>query len=185
MHRFHNAEQSDCMRQPRSLKILNGLTMSLPPALLMRSVGTETGELTLDGDLATQLRGALICRPIFRGIAPNQTELSPWLARQIAHHCDLFRHVLRPLLLDCKVYHHTPFLRHEDADPWVVVKYASSDRARAVAAIFRQAPTGSDTYHFLPRGLDAGRRYRVRSESAVPSSPTRSHWRLLPANCQL
>jgi len=165
MHRFHNAEQSDSMRQPRSLKILNGLTMALPPALLMRSFGTETGELMLDGDVDSQLRSALICRPIFRGIAPSCTELSPWLADRIAHHCDLFRRVLRPLLLDCKVYHHTPFLHHEAADSWLVLEYASPDRTRAVAAIFRQAPTGTDTYHFFPRGLDAGRRYRVRSDN--------------------
>ena len=165
MHRFHNAEQSDCMRQPRSLKILNGLTMVLPPALLMRAFGTEAYELTLDGDIDAQLRSALICRPIFRGIAPTQDEITPWLAERIAHHVDLFQRVLRPLLLNGKVYHHTPFLRHQNADPWVVLEYASPDCARAVAAIFRQAPTGDDTYHFLPRGLDAGRRYRVRSDN--------------------
>ena len=131
----------------------------------MRTFGTGVSELTLDGDVDAQLRGTLCCRPIFRGIAPSQPELSPWLAERIAHHCDLFRRLLRPLLLDCKVYHHMPFLRHEDADPWVVLEYASPDCARAVAVIFRQAPTGADTYQLLPRGLDAGRRYRIYSDN--------------------
>jgi alpha-galactosidase len=165
LHRFHNSEQSDCMRQPRSLKVFNGLTMSIPPALLMRTFGTETGEISLDGDIDAQLRGALICRPNFRGIAPTVGDLSPWLAERIAYHVGLFQGVLRPLLLDCKVFHHTPFLRHQDADPWLVLEFASPDRARAIAVLFRHALCGDGCWRFFPRGLDASRSYTVCSDN--------------------
>ncbi|HOM56709.1 MAG TPA: alpha-galactosidase, partial [Candidatus Latescibacteria bacterium] len=46
--RFHNTELSDWMRMPRGLKILNGVTMSLPPEILLRTFGTEVGEHALE-----------------------------------------------------------------------------------------------------------------------------------------
>ena len=70
MSRFHNSELSDHMRLPRGIKILNGITMSIPPEVLLRTVGTEIGEHALDGDLETQLRHTF-SRIIFRGIAPS------------------------------------------------------------------------------------------------------------------
>ena len=165
MHRFHNAELSDCIRQPRSLKILNGLTMSLPPALLMRTYGTEASELVLDADIDTQLRAALICRPIFRGIAPTVDELTPWLNERIAHHLEIFNKVLRPLLLDGRLFHHTPFLPIHRADSWVVLEYAGTARDRAAVALFRQAPVGEDIFLLRPRGLNPANSYRMRSEN--------------------
>ena len=165
MHRFHNAELSDCIRQPRSLKILNGITMSIPPALLMRAYGTESAEIARDADVDAQLRAALICRPIFRGIAPTVEETVPWLKERIEHHLEIFNEVLRPLLLDGRLYHHTPFLPIHRADGWVVLEYASTARDRAVVALFRQAPLGGDTYLVQPRGLDATHNYRVTSDN--------------------
>lgn len=158
--RFHNTELSDWMRMPRGLKILNGVTMSLPPEILLRTFGTEVGEHALEGDVHTQLR-LCFCRPIFRGIAPSMDALTPCLRDRITHYLEVFRKHIRPIMRDGLVFHHTPFLSHQEITPWCVLEYASPDRDRAVAAVFRTSAEGPGEYLFRPRGLDLSTTYRV------------------------
>ncbi|MDP6450152.1 MAG: alpha-galactosidase [Lentisphaeria bacterium] len=164
MARFHNTEISDWMRLPRALKILNGVTMSLPPEILLRTFGTEAGEHTLDGDLDTQLRQCF-CRPIFRGIAPSTDDLTPYLKERITHFLDLFREHIRPVMLDGLVFHHTPCVPVLGTTPWCVLEYAAADRSRAVAALFRTSAQPPTEYLFRPRGLDHSGSYEVRMDS--------------------
>jgi hypothetical protein len=161
LQRFHNTEQSDFMRQPRGLLIHNGLTMALPPEVMLRTFGTESVEHALDADLDSQLRLACLSRPIFRGIAPDSASLNPVLRERIVHHLSLYREFIRPLMRDGLVFHHTPWLPLGKPAPWCVLEYASPDRRRAVAGVFRLCRGGNDTYHLTPRGLQRGRRYHV------------------------
>jgi alpha-galactosidase len=161
LRRFHNTELSDWMRGPRSLKILNGMTWILPPEILLRTFGTEVGDHASDGDLDQQLRTAMICRPIFRGLGPSLDEFNPLAQKKIRDTVDLFKRTIRPIMVGSRVYHHTPLLPMLEASPWVVLEYASPDSRRAVAALFRTSGVGDSTYVFIPRGLDAGRDYRV------------------------
>jgi len=161
MARFHNAELSDWMRLPRGIKILNGVTMSLPPEVLMRTFGTEAGEHDLDGDVDTQLRHCL-CRLIFRGIAPTLDELSPYLRGKVEHYVDLYRRYIRPIMIDGLVYHHTAFLPLTEATQWCVLEYGKKDKSQSVACIFRTSDaSGEAVYMLRPRGLDVGRQYQV------------------------
>lgn len=162
--RFNNTELSDWMRMPRGLRILNGVTVSLPPEILLRTFGTEVGEHVLDGDVDAQLRLCL-CRIIFRGIAPSLEELTPFLRERIEHYLEIYKGVIRPVMMDGRVYHHTPCLPHAQAAPWCVLEYAMPDRSMAVAGIFRTSSIAEgadpDVYTFKPRGLDPERQYRV------------------------
>jgi alpha-galactosidase len=166
LQRFHSTELSDWMRQPRAMALFNGLTMALPPEIGLRTFGTETGEHVLDADVDTQLRYALLCRPIFRGIAPSMEELSAWLRERILYHLDLYKRFLRPLLRDCLVYHHTPWLPVNKPTLWCVLEYGSPNRERAVVALFRLCAGEQTTYHVFPKGLDRGQRYRVHSANS-------------------
>ncbi len=161
LSRFHNTELSDWMRMPRGLRILNGVTMSLPPEIVLRSFGTETGEHDLDGDLDAQLRMACLCRPIFRGIAPSVGELTPWLRSRIDHALGLYRDFIRPVLVESRLFHHTPFLPVLKASPWCVLEYASRNGGRAVAGLFRLSADGPDEFLLRPRGLRRDRSYEV------------------------
>jgi alpha-galactosidase len=161
LQRFHNAELSDWMRMPRGLKILNGVTMSLPPEILVRTFGTEVPEIELDGDVDTQLRLVCLCLPIFRGIAPSLDSLSVFLREHSDHHLKLYREFIRPVMIDGRVFHHTPFLPHTALTPWCALEYASTDRAQAVAGIFRTGEPDQPVYDLKPRGLDAARVYEV------------------------
>jgi alpha-galactosidase len=161
MRRFHNTELSDWMRGPRSPKILNGITWILPPEILLRTFGTEVGDHATDGDLDFQLRMMMMSRPIFRGISPTLAEFNPLSRKKILESVDIFKRVVRPIMVESRVYHHTPLTPLLEPSPWVVLEYASKDSHRAVASLFRTSQMGDSTYRFRPRGLDVGRAYRV------------------------
>jgi Glycosyl hydrolase family 36 C-terminal domain len=65
------------------------------------------------------------------------------------------------VMVDGRVFHHTPFIRHAAQSPWCALEYATVDKKRAVAAIFRTGDAGDGLYHFTPRGLDLSRMYAV------------------------
>ena len=165
MARFHNTELSDWMRMPRGVKILNGVTMSLPPEILLRTFGTEVSEHVLDGDVDTQLRHCF-CRPIFRGIAPSMDELSPYLRERVEHYLAIFNKVIRPVMIDGRVFHHTPFLSLSEPTPWCVLEYADRDAHRSVAALFRTAANGPSEFVFKPRGLNPALNYQVTLDNS-------------------
>jgi alpha-galactosidase len=165
LRRFDNTELSDWMREPRGVKILNGMTWLLPPEILLRTFGTEVPDLAGDGDIDSQLRQVQMSLPIFRGIAPSQAELNPVLREKIRAGVDLYKRELRPILRDSVVYHHTPITPYFSQSPWVVLEYASPDKKRDVATLFRTSSFEDSVYHFVPRGLDASSTYKVTFES--------------------
>jgi alpha-galactosidase len=161
LRRFQNTELSDWMRAPRGLKILNGMTWLLPPEILLRTFGTETDDLEEDGDVDLQLRTAMLARPIFRGISPTLPEFNPLLSEKIRLGVQLFKSTVRPIMINSRVYHHTPLTPMLEPSPWIVLEYATPDAARAVVGLFRTSQDGDPVFRFIPRGLDLGRSYRV------------------------
>jgi alpha-galactosidase len=165
LRRFDNTELSDWMREPRGVKILNGMTWVLPPEILLRTFGTEVPDLSGDGDIDAQLRQIEMSLPIFRGIAPSPGELNPMLRDKIRSGLDLYKRELRPILRDSVVYHHTPLTPYFSQSPWLVLEYASPDKKRDVATLFRTSNFEDPIYHFVPRGLDASLSYKVTFEN--------------------
>ena len=165
LRRFDNTELSDWMREPRGVKILNGMTWVLPPEILLRTFGTEVPDLAGDGDIDSQLRQVQMSLPIFRGIAPSLAELNPILREKVRVGVDLYKRELRPILRDGVVYHHTPMTPYFSQSPWVVLEYDSSDRKRGVATLFRTSSFEDPVYRFIPRGLDISSNYKVTFEN--------------------
>ena len=161
MRRFQNTELSDWLRAPRGLKILNGMTWLLPPEILLRTFGTESDGLEEDGDVDVQMRTAMLSRPIFRGISPTLPEFNPLLREKIRASVQLFKDTVRPIMVNSRVYHHTPLVPLMEPSPWVVLEYATQDSTRSVVGLFRTAQDGDPVFRFIPRGLDLGRTYRV------------------------
>src|SRR5207253_331332 len=139
----------------------NGITWILPPEILLRTFGTEVGDHATDGDLDFHLRMIMMSRPIFRGISPTLAEFNPLSRKKIRESVDLFKRVVRPIMVEGRVYHHTPVTPLLEPSPWVVLEYANEDSHRAVASLFRTSQNGDSTFQFTPRGLDSGRTYRV------------------------
>lgn len=158
---FHNSELSDWMRQPRSTRIFGGVTMSLPPEILLRTFGTETGEWQMDGDIDAQFRICMICRPIYRGIAPSADELTPYLKEKALKYNRLYKSFFRPLMANCLVYHHTPFQPVLTDVPLTVFEYASPGRSHAMVIAFTQSGGGQNNICIKPRGLSREKKYKV------------------------
>jgi alpha-galactosidase len=161
MQRFQNTELSDWMRAPRSFKIINGMTWILPPEILLRSFGTETGGVPSDADLVTQLRATTMVLPIFRGLSPSEREFNPLLREEILRQVNLYKQVIRPIMKDCRVYHHTPITPMMEATPWMVMEYATLDSKADLGWVYRTSEAGDPTYWFKPRGLDLSKTYNV------------------------
>ncbi len=161
MERFQDTEISDWMRAPRSLKIVNGMTWILPPEILLRSFGTETNGVPSDADLVTQLRATTMVLPIFRGLSPSLEEFNPLLKEETLRQVNLYKQVIRPIMKDCRVYHHTPITPLLDSSPWVVLEYAAPDSQADLGWVFRTSESGDATYWFKPRGLDFSKTYDV------------------------
>lgn len=176
--RFHNTELSDWMRLPRGLRVLHGVTVSLPPEILLRTFGTEVPEHALEGNVDAQLR-LCCCRIIFRGIAPSMDALSPYLKERVTHYVELYKKTLRPLLIGGKVFHHTPFRPLGEPVPWCVMEIARSDKTQACATIFRTSGMDSgsppDEYEFRARGLDAALDYEVTLDNSGKMFRTSGH----------
>ncbi len=132
MHRFQNTELSDWLRAPRGLKILNGMTWILPPEILLRTFGTESDGVTSDADLVTQLRATTMALPIFRGLSPSAEEFNPLERETVRHNVELYKQVIRPILKDCRVYHHTPLTPMMEGSPWVVLEYAAPNSQKGL-----------------------------------------------------
>jgi len=166
LSRFHNTELSDWMRLPRGLRILNGVTMSLPPEILLRTFGTEVPEHVLEGDLDTQLR-LCFSRIIFRGIAPSLEELTPYLKDRITHYLDIYKGHIRPIMeAGARVFHHTPFQPIFAPAPWCVLEYAHPDGSAAVIALYRTSAGGADEFLLKPHGLNPAATYAITSDNS-------------------
>ena len=63
------------------------------------------------------------------------------------------------------VYHHTPLTQFLEQTPWVVLEYATQDRKRSVATLFRTSSLENPIFHFIPRGLDISANYKVTFEN--------------------
>ena len=162
---MHTTWISDIPTLTKGLKILNGMSMLLPPEILNRSFGTQGDDQRQYGDLATQLRVTLFSHPSGIGIAPSLADANPEYMKAIRHAFTLYREFMRPMLAECRVYHHTPLLPFAEPGDWAVLEYASNDSSRAYAGLFRLSAAGNPEYCFKPRGLKESRRYRVRFDN--------------------
>ena len=169
MSRFHTTWISDDAQLPRSLAILNGMTLALPPELCNRISGYMNGEELFYGDLDTQFRAPLFGHPVLVGSAPSLEEMVPGFGARLRRSVEIYQQHIRPILATARVYHHTPVIDFRNPRGYCVLEYASPDRARAVAGVFRLAGPGEEQYLFKPRGLDRGRRYRVLFDSTGES----------------
>jgi len=159
--RFHETQLTDWCTLPRGLKILNGMTLALPPESLIFFSGFVTQQQSLRGDLDTQLRTCILGLPWIVGVAPSQGEVNTQMRDRMVHHINLYKNFIRPILPSCKVFHHAPILRHEAGSEWCVLEYDAPDASKGVAAVFRLTPGKDAEYHFRSRGLDPAKRYRV------------------------
>lgn len=161
--RFTTAWISDWMRMPRTVRILNGMSMALPPEMLNRLFGVCMNG-SYRGNLETQLHAIILCHPTVSGLTPSLSEANPEILRLTKKYLGIYKDFIRPFHREARVYHHTPVIRGADGSGWCALELAAPDRRRIVAGVFRLVNADQDEYVLRLRGIDPGRRYRVTTE---------------------
>lgn len=161
--RFTTAWISDWMRMPRTVRILNGMSMALPPEMLDRLFGVCMNG-SYRGNPETQLHVIILCHPTISGLTPSLTEANPELLRLTKKYLGIYRDFIRPFHREARVYHHTPVLPGADGNGWCAIENAAADRSRVIAGVFRLVNAIQDEYCLRLRGVNPGRRYRVTTE---------------------
>ena len=105
--RFTTAWISDWMRMPRTIRILNGMSMALPAEYLNRLFGVCM-QGSYRGNPEAQLHAIMFGHPAISGITPSLAEANPDLLALTKKYVYLYKSFIRPWHRDARLYHHTP-----------------------------------------------------------------------------
>jgi alpha-galactosidase len=162
MSRFHWTQVTDRWSPGPTLKIINGMTLSLPPELCETLLGAITDGVA---DIDFMLRIGLFGHFCVSGIFPAMRERHSAAQEHWRHNIDLYKTFVRPMLSTSRLFHHTPIQRQTEGGDWVVLECTSEDASRGFAGIFRLGDTGDASYRLHPKGLCPSREYRVTYDS--------------------
>jgi alpha-galactosidase len=162
---FNHTWVTDWQVAPRSFSITNGMTMALPPERVDRLLGMGLWTHRA-AELDFQARLLLFVHPTIgwfnmEGAAPNPAQVA-----RVRHMLDIYKTFVRPMHAGSRIFHHTPVTEGFEPHGWGVLELASRERDRAVAGLFRLADPAEGEYLLRFRGLDRGRRYRVRLDNS-------------------
>ena len=163
---FHWTQISDEWGGVRTLKILNGFTIPLPPEYALSYVGFMDDENYRYGDTDFRFRGQMFGHLTLGGIVPNIQEFPAAYRQRVRHNVQLYKSFIRPIQPTVSVYHHTPYLPNTEAGDWCVMEHVTPDQSRGYAGIFRLAGAKEESYRFRPRGLDVSATYRVTFDNS-------------------
>ena len=149
--RFHWTQVTDRWAPGPTLKIINGMTLALPPEECETLLGAISDGVS---DFNFMLRIGLFGHFCVNGIFPTLHERQSKAREHWRHTLDLYKSFVRPMLATSRLYNHTPIQRQTEAGDWVVLECASEDRGRAYACLFRLGDADGTAYLFRPRGLD-------------------------------
>jgi alpha-galactosidase len=163
MSTFHWTQVTDRWSPGPNVKVMNGVTLVLPPELCESVLGGISEGVS---DLSFLIHSCLFGHFNVSGITPTASEANKEVLCRWRRGIQLYKDFCRPLLDSCRVYHHTPIQQQTQAGEWVVLECASADRLRLYVGVFRLMAAPADAYHLIPRGVDPAQRYRVRYDSA-------------------
>ena len=166
MSRFHFTQVTDRWSPGPQLKVMNGMSLALPPELCMPLLGAISDGVS---DIDFMLRIGLFGHMSVSGIFPTMMERHAVARERWKHTIDLYKTFVRPMLSTCRMFHHTPVQRQTEEGEWVVLECVSEDAGQGYAGIFRLPGATGEAYRFYPRGLDISRSYRVTYDTTGQS----------------
>ena len=182
--RFHEPYLTDGLWMPHVLQNFAGQTLAFPPENFVTALGAGGGSAVgRPGNLDSHLRATFtLSTPLyFAGmVAPRLDEMGLERVARHLHYANIYKEFIRPLLPTCKMYHHAPISSRGGitSSGWFALEYATPERAKGWATIVRIGPSDSDTYPFIPKGLDRGKTYRVTFDSTGETA-TIAGWQLV------
>ena len=150
---------------PWTYRMLSGLSVYLPPEILVNSNGMALPKDLPDPD--TTLRGAFALGNtpmVFDAFLPKSVEaMKPEFRDKCLHYANLYKSFIRPMLPTCKVWHHAPVnsTGGVESGDWFAMEFTSPNKTKGWATIIRLSDKAGNEYLLKPKGLDAKRQYRV------------------------
>jgi len=157
---------SDRASYPHVYQMLSGLTVYLPPEVLVTPNGMA-GNCKDQPDYLTMLRSVYTLGEtpmIFNGMLPRTVAaFKPQELQLLQRYNRLYKNFIRPLLPTLKVWHHAPVHATGGVETggWFALQFSSPDKTKAWATIIRLANEAPGAYRFQPKGLEPKKTYRV------------------------
>jgi len=164
MRRFHWVQYTDNWHAEEQLRILNGLTFSMPPEQCLAFIGAINSNPV---EIDFCIRAGLFGQFCIAGVGPTPDTLNIASFERWRHAVELYKSSIRPWLANCRVYHHTPCQDYARAGDWVGLEYTSADAAAGLFGLFRLGESETDTFTFIARGLDIAKTYDVWFDNAA------------------
>jgi alpha-galactosidase len=160
LSRFHYACESDWSVMPYSIRAINALSLFIPPESICY-YHNHAQHAHQVADLDTHLRITLFAVPIYVGFGSQGADRSTEYFEKARRYIGLHKGFCRPVLAGHPVvYHHTPDIGLFKPSDWCVLEYATPDRSRGYAGVFKLVG-GYSEYRFRPRGVEASATYQV------------------------
>lgn len=170
LRRFSEAFLTDGTHPTREISAFNGLSVALPPEIFNIMVGLIWFSNEPRGSHETQLRLSMVLsHPYIAdvGIMPPDSGDAPQARLDsFRRYICLFKEFVRPLLQDCKMYHHAPVTPYEVRNDWFAFEYTAPDSSRALAMVVRLENAAGNSYTVRFRGLDRSHNYRVTFDNS-------------------
>lgn len=167
MKYFNHTWVSDNQVLPRAAVIGSGMTLALPPEQVDRCFSNMTNHL--QGALDANVRNAMLMHMSFGTLSENATAYNPIQLEFVKHSIDIYKNFIRPFLPTSNIYHHTPEGRKSMADGVSILEVAAKDGSRGAVTVITLTLTPGKTVVFQPKGIDAGRKYRVTMDNTRSS----------------
>ncbi|MBQ9106560.1 MAG: alpha-galactosidase [Clostridia bacterium] len=160
MQMMSNTWVTDNQIAPGSYRVINGVSMLLPPEYLVRPIGAQGGHLK--GTLDFQINVARFGNPLLFCVLDCDITHSPLLLDKIAKMSATYKETVRPMMLsDCRVFHHTPELRLAQKDSVGILEIASKDGDCSMLGIFTLSQVTEPQKKVRFKGLKPSGRYAV------------------------
>ena len=167
MKSFNHTWVSDWQKMPRSIAITNGMTMALPPERVDRlfaGMGCHTV-----GSFYAHMRNVMLGHISLNVVAPEGAELNPVQIDFIKHSTDIYKNFIRPILADCRTYHHTPDLTGCD---YSVLEISAQDSTSGAITVIGLCNRKSGAITVVPKGIDLSCKYHITLDNTVEGYDT-------------
>ena len=163
MRNFHHTWVSDNQCAPVSLTITNSATMALPPERVDRLfAGMGCHKY---GSFDLQLRNIMLGHVSLNVISPKDALFNTNQLSFVNHCMNIYKGFIRPILPDSKIYHHTPEIK-TDSKELYILEIGTPDKTKGAATVFRMSGGDTKTNKVILKGIDIGKTYKVTLDNS-------------------
>ncbi len=164
MKAFNHTWVSDWQCAPRSVCITNALTMALPPERVDRlfaGMGSHSF-----ADLSLQMRNCMLGHMSINVIHPAGATDNTVQAEFVKRSIQVYKDFIRPILPDCKIFHHTEENKACEEKGICILEIASPDKSKGAATVFTLANPEKNIINLRLKGADMGKTYKVTLDNS-------------------